>query len=138
MKSCQVFIKGDIAFVFPQSTTRLGIGLTTEPMLKVSTASLKDLGDAVRTCLDASKRDIPDPIDFSPKAILCFAGEKSWKRFVSGATLRAIWLDNSRAKIVSYDPAERGSFELREDLSKACPLEPPEELGRAILASAQS
>jgi hypothetical protein len=137
MKTCQVFFRADVAFVFTQSITKAGIGITTEPMFKVPSSSSNELAEAVLKCLAASKIDVPDPVDYSVfvKQMLRFAKEKSWNRFVAGAILRGVWMLDDKVKIVPFDAAERGSFEQREDLSFECPIEPATEMGRRLIES---
>lgn len=136
MKSCQVFFKHSTAFVYTQCTTEHGLGVTTAPMLKAQAADAMELGSAVVTCLEASRDGIPTPQDFPAiaKQMFQFAGEKSWSRFARGAILRAVWLEGTRARIVPYVAAERGSFDLREDQSAYCAYEPL-EIGQCLLKS---
>jgi hypothetical protein len=134
MKTCQVFFKGTVAFVFTQSVTRSGIGITTDPMFKVPADSFTDLAQAVFACLAASTTGVPDPTDYAAvaKQMIRFAKERSWTRFASGAKLRGVWLLDAKLKVVPFDAAAGASFEQREDLSFECPLDPLSEVGRRL------
>jgi hypothetical protein len=123
MKACEVFVKGKRAFAFTQNTTASGLGVTTGPMFNVAADDPAELGDAIRKCLEASSAGVPDPEDFKSlaKEMIRFAGERSWKSFTTGAAMSAIWDDGSQLKIIPHVPAERGSFDGREDEAVVCP-----------------
>lgn len=139
MKSCQVFFKGPVAFVFTQCTTTSGLGITTEPMFRAKHDAPAELGDVVMKCLAASRGNVPEPHDFPSLArnMVRFAGEKSWARFVNNAILREVWFDGTHARIVPFVPGERGSFDGRADQSIQCAYDPL-EIARCLLQSISS
>jgi hypothetical protein len=136
LKSCKVYFKESVAFVFTQSVTASGVAITTEPMLKVQSNVPAELGSAVVTCLTASREGVANPEDFSAiaKNMTKFAGEKSWDRFVKGAILRSVWLDGIDARVVPYVAGERGSFSQRPDQSVQCAYDAA-EIGRCLIES---
>ena len=136
MKSCQVFFKDDLAFVFTQSVTASGLGMSCDPKFRVKANDRAELGDAVMKCLAASQEGVADPEDFAlyAKTMVQFAGEKSWGRLAKNTILREVWLEAPAVRIVPFVAGVQGSFDERADQSVQCP-HVSLEIARCLLES---
>jgi hypothetical protein len=122
MKSCSIYFKGPRAFIFTSHTVQDGPGIEGAPMFNVAASDANELADAFKNSIAASRTGVPAPADYRSlvRDMLKFTKERSHKQFVSNAILRDVWDDGVTVKIIPCYPAEKGSFEPREDRAIPC------------------
>lgn len=135
MKACEVYVRDDAIYVFSESETVLGWGISSEPRMKLArNASPKVLGEAIVAALNASQKAVPQPEDIRDvtNEVLSFTGFKTWKAFAKNARLFLIAYDGTEVQIIPTVAAEGGAFDHLPDKAIKCGLI-PEDIGQTLI-----
>jgi hypothetical protein len=137
VKSAIVYEHNEKIIVHSSSTTTMGVGLLTPPVVAVDKSAPSRIGQALRECLDASKGDVAHPTDFRNlfAPVLALACAKSYGAFARAAKCVKAEMDGETITLVpSENLGPKGGFEaLPADVTIT--LQSDQELGLAVLRS---
>jgi len=113
-QACGVYSTDDSYFVFTQSVTERGVGVSMGPFFRAAgSAGPAELGHTVLTAIAGSRQGVPDPTEPRQvtKALLRFAGCKSWASFARSVRGHAaIGLDGHEAVMIPHKRGPNSSF----------------------------
>ena len=129
--SVAVYVTADTIFVISQQITDYG-RVSIEPMLKLDrTASHREIGDAVLTCMAAFEdvEGAPDPDHL--QGLLDFVGAKSWTPFARRAVNVSVEdTPKNRVSLAVARASGRGAYAYGE--SQTCARD-PEAIGELLM-----
>lgn len=135
IKTCGVFVVGEIVYVAASSRTIPGFEIDSEPILKVDrNGPLSALGNAVLTALDSFRSDVepPDPRARRKSPLLGPTGFRSWKQFETNALHVRVHLDHNIFVTPTARDTEHGGYLHRPDLECECSTEAL-DIGKTLL-----
>lgn len=112
-KGCEVYFRKEAIYFISLDKTIPGIWIASEPMIKLNRdVSLRDLGEAVITAIQSSQQGVPMPDDSRAvtKAVLKFAGFKTWNAFAKGALCYDVEYDGMKVHITPQTSSGSGAF----------------------------
>ena len=142
-KHANLYLRQDLFIVAASSETTVGVWIETAPYFKLTTsASDEELGTAILSALQGSKRDVPHPTDWKnlQKPVYDFAGVRSWRSFVKGTTFVTLSDQSGCIAMASYIPlGTRGDFDPQNEMSVDAPsAQKAGESVRLLLAGQQA
>ena len=102
-----MYLRGDTVIVYPINRAVSGLGISSEPVFRLSRGSISGVGDAVLAALEAFREGLPQP-DFArgeDAAFLRAAGFRSWRTLESGSV--SCWFDDDGSHI-TFEPLRYG------------------------------
>ena len=134
-KYCEVFVKDNTIYVFPNRELQPGARLVCQMVAKLDRAGSPDiLGRAVLEALAAYRTDVPFPDDFQAASIAALAGTgfKNWKAFSKQAYRLGVSTDGARVTVTPTVGDGRQNFADLPDKAITRPPN-PDDVGKAIL-----
>lgn len=108
MKAATIYERSGTLYIHSLSKTTTGLWLMNEPVLAVANGEARDVGDAIKKCLFASREGLPHPTTFRPAfdVVQELAGVKSYRAFVKSAKCVQAWMKDDRT--VTLTPTRNG------------------------------
>ena len=113
MKAATIYERMGTLYIHSLSKTVAGVWLMNAPVLAVSKANGREIGDAIRKCLAGSREGIPHPKVFERTfdAVQQLAGVKSYRTFVKSAKCVQVWMEGSETTMTpTRNGGSRGGF----------------------------
>lgn len=138
MKKCaSVYLRDRKLFISSSSRTTEGIWIDTGPVHVVEADDVNQIAKAARLALENSKHGIsaPPPGEELTGAVLEAASTKSWRTFVSRATMLDVCVSDGLATVTPYRKfSARGNYEPQTEKSRTCRVGSA-EFGTTILST---
>jgi hypothetical protein len=134
MQSSEVYFRKGSIHVISISFTEFGVGVSVGPMFKTGTREPREVGQAVVSALDASRRGIPQPSNIGPiqKELYRFTGAKSWSDLERTSAHASADRQGATVTVTRSKQGQGGGFEPVDDGIR-CPGDDLGDIGRAVL-----